>query len=377
MNGTEFDPGTANTGEQYIVSLTLPTAATSIKAGSDLSNGTFKNFIAMEGISGENVTGVGDYAFYGCYTALSSVDFPNMLLIGAYAFGGCLTLETVSFLNATNIGYAAFSGCITLETLSLPSATAIGERAFELCRVLETLNLPVVQTIGNGAFGSCWKLTDIIVAPDNPYYSVDGPMLLNKAGTTLIAYPSATGAVTLDNSITAIGAYAFHGCTTLETVSSPNATDIGDDAFRFCYALETVDLPEATDIGGSAFGSCTALATISLPEATNIGFSAFYGCTVLATVSLPKATNIGYGAFGNTGGQALAVTLGNQAPTLDSQMFYGVEEEKTVTVKVPYANSTAWEAAGYNATWQNAFKGRGSNSSGTFNSNIDLTVTNL
>jgi hypothetical protein len=47
MSGTEFDPGTANTGEGKIVSLVLPNTATSIKAGSEYDDRAFKNFTRL------------------------------------------------------------------------------------------------------------------------------------------------------------------------------------------------------------------------------------------------------------------------------------------------------------------------------------------
>jgi hypothetical protein len=90
-------------------------------------------------------------------------------------------------------------------------------------------------------------------------------MLLNKAGTALIAYPSAAGSVTLPNTITAIGDQAFSGCTALTTLSLPGATTIGGGVFERCTALTTVSLPGVTDIGNYAFSRCTGLTTLSLP----------------------------------------------------------------------------------------------------------------
>jgi hypothetical protein len=216
-------------------------------------------------------------------------------------------------------------------------------------------------------------------------------MLLDKAGTTLIAYPGAQGEVT-ESGITSIGERAFSACYALAEVSLPEATSIGDRAFEYCKKLATVSLPKAESIGKRAFLSCDTLATVSLPEATSIGEWAFDSCTALATVSLPEATSIGDGAFayceklatvslpkadliygsafGYTGGTALTVTLGDTPPWVESGMFFQVNESKKVTVKVPSGAKSS-----YDTTWQKAFKGVGNTGiSGSVNSKISLTV---
>jgi hypothetical protein len=162
------------------------------------------------------------------------------------------------------------------------------------------------------------------VDPNDSQFSAQNGMLLNKAGTTLIVYPSASGTVTLSG-ITTIGDFAFYGC--------------------------------------------TGLTSISFPEATTIGNFAFSGCTSLASASFPEVASIG-GAFGVTGGTALTITLGNAPPTVEYFMFSGVYTTKTVTVRVPSAAVTAYDTA-----WQNAFKGVGNTGpTGTVSSYINLTI---
>ncbi len=100
---------------------------------------------------------------------------------------------------------------------------------------------------------------------------------------------------------TAIGSFAFCGCTRLLSVDLPEGiTDIGDNAFRRCSALGLILLPATvTRIGGSAFCGCCALTTVSLPEGVvSIGGSAFEMCNRLTTVSLPASlAEIGDHAF--------------------------------------------------------------------------------
>jgi hypothetical protein len=184
-------------------------------------------------------------------------------------------------------------------------------------------------------------LTSITVDPANPAYkhSADGRMLLNKAGDTLIAYPTASGTVTLPNTITAIGNHAFAS-----------------------IALTTLSLPWVTDIGEWAFYRSTALTTLNLPEATTIGSWAFYNCTALTTLSLPKATTIGNYAFDDTGTAALTLTLPQAAPTVEVVTSGGVTYSKTVTISTPASPS------GYDSTWEAKFKK-------TFGSNASISLS--
>jgi hypothetical protein len=126
--GTVFDPGSANTGKNQIVSLNLPDAAASVAAGTS-SYPTFRFFSALKTLAGANVTDIGNFAFFNC-SALTTVSLPSAASIGTYAFYNCYTLATVSLPAATSIGGAAFSICTSLAAVSLPAATDIGNNAF-------------------------------------------------------------------------------------------------------------------------------------------------------------------------------------------------------------------------------------------------------
>jgi hypothetical protein len=291
-----FDPDKTNSsiGKGKIVSLVLPDAAEVIEAGSSGSP-TFSHFSALKSVEGKAITSVDQYAF---------------------------------------------DSCTLLETVSLPEATGIGEYAFDGYASLTSVSLPEVTTIGMAAFSGCTALTNISVDTGNPAFSASGERLMNKAGTDLIAWPSASGPVTL-NGITTIGMGAFSGC--------------------------------------------TSLTSVSLPEVTTIGMAAFSGCTSLASVSLPEVTTIGMATFLATGDQPLTVTLGAAPPELGTEMFSFVNLMKAVTVKVP--NNAAWSSiisgspySGSDTTpnWGNGFRSHGWNGtsmiSGSFNPNITLDI---
>jgi hypothetical protein len=151
IDGTEFDPdNTVSAGKKWIVSLTLPAEAKSVKAGT-FANPAFANFVFLKEVYAAAVTTVGDYAFSGC-TALETASFPAVTSIEDGAFSGCAALETASFPAVTSVGDVAFENCEALETASFPAAASIGEQAFSGCAVLETASFPAVTSIGEDAF---------------------------------------------------------------------------------------------------------------------------------------------------------------------------------------------------------------------------------
>jgi hypothetical protein len=253
----EFDPGTANTGEDKIVSLILPDTATGIKVGT-WDDPTFKHFTALKSVAGGAVTGVGEWAFGHC-DALETVSLPAAATIGNIAFADCIALTAVSLPAATTIGNEAFAECTALETVSLPAAITIGNIAFADCIALETVSLPAAITIG-----------------DSPFYY----------------------------------------CDALTAVSLPAAPTIGNGAFLYCTSLETVSLPAAATIGGTAFyGTGTEKAlTVTLgaapPELGPEMFYAVYDGTKSVTVKVPN--NAAWsGKTGSFTGNNAAETWGN------------------------------------------------------------------
>ena len=71
--------------------------------------------------------------------------------------------------------------------------------------------------------------------------------------------------VVIPDSVTSIGNYAFHYCTSLTSVTIPDSvTSIGSGAFYSCDSLTSVTIPDSvTSIGHYAFRYCTSLTSVT------------------------------------------------------------------------------------------------------------------
>ena len=86
--------------------------------------------------------------------------------------------------------------------------------------------------------------------------------------------------VQLPQGITALGEYAFNGCTSLTSIDLPEGlTSIGDYAFQSCTSLTTVTC-QATgvpNLGAEAFNDCSKLANIYVPAGSVDDYKAATG----------------------------------------------------------------------------------------------------
>ncbi|MBE5874328.1 MAG: hypothetical protein E7287_07970 [Lachnospiraceae bacterium] len=125
---------------------------------------------------GKNLSGIGNYAFYGC-TNLSSIKLENGLdTIGNFAFASCVNLEKVDVeitAMITTIGDHAFYNCRALKSFTNPRQVAsIGDSAFEGCTRLEEVELcglgknVQLSKLGHDVFKNCSSLKAVVL-PDS------------------------------------------------------------------------------------------------------------------------------------------------------------------------------------------------------------------
>ncbi|MBQ0119777.1 MAG: leucine-rich repeat domain-containing protein [Bacteroidales bacterium] len=256
-------------------------------------------------------------AFRNCYD-LEDVVLPRGLeAIGDEAFYGCNELINVYLPDGmTTVGNSAFNGCTRLRNIYIPSSIfRIGDRAFEKTAVtdiylpdrleylgagafngsnLRSLYIPRLTEIGNNDLGKLANCSEIIVDPDNRYYTTEGGALYDRNLTTLLAYPTALrGVLYVPDGVQRIANYACYNCEGLSAVELPGSvTSIGAYAFAGCKSLRSIDLPSrCTNFGKAAFLN-TPITSINLPQGTTvIREDLFKDCVQLTHIDIPESVN--------------------------------------------------------------------------------------
>ncbi len=127
------------------------------------------------------------------------------------------------------------------------------------------------------------------------YTVLEGKVSIGSGTYSNIAIPASTqGTITIPSSmenypVTAIGDFAFEGCTQLTEVIIPNGViTIGQEAFRGCSQISSVSIPDSvTNIGYLAFCDCRGLSSIVIPPNVECtGERAFFGCSGLTNVTI-------------------------------------------------------------------------------------------
>lgn len=294
----------------------------------------------------ETVTGSGT----SVGTILTSIDGKVQYKILTEA--GLFKNGTVQVSEVSKELSGAFAIPDTVTRLSYTyQVTSLDAAAFVNASALTSIDIPATVACSSLYLYGCANLQSITVDEGNTLLTAENNILYNKDKTTLIAcspnFSADAGKFTVPATVKIIGDSAFRNNTELSDVQfacdlegvSDRESAIGSYAFSGCTALKSVVFPQkVAGIGSYAFSGCTKLSTVTFPEGGELYVSnggpiaaiddyAFSGCTSLESITIPAVTS-----------------------TVRSPDYYHTFEEYNPTSNFPKTSSTSVTSGYRNVT---------------------------
>ena len=198
--------------------------------------------------------------------AFNSSDIENLYIPDSVTQIGnfiCISCESLTEVRLPENGQiqelmCPVSYCRSLKSFKIPDGVKLLTSwfNFQSCYSLNSIYIPSsFIDFGNLPFGACYSLVNFIVDENNPVFTSEGPMLLSKDKTELLAFPSASGEIEIHEGIEVIGNAAFSYCTISQLTLPASITDIEGFAFNSCHDLKNIIMlsPVPPSLSSTAF----------------------------------------------------------------------------------------------------------------------------
>lgn len=257
----------------------------------------------------DNVTYIGNYAFYHCYKITEE--------------------KTKLPANLEEIGEGAFKNCAIKSTDIPEKVSKVGKEAFAYSGLI-SVSLPAgLQYLPERMFYESHKLYDVVFSEG-----------LKEIGDEAFGVCVALKSVEIPEGVTTIGNSAFVACGAYKSYGA---------VYSGCYSFQKVTLPSTlTTLGKRAFAMCQCLKSINIPESvTEIKSATFDCCYELCSITIPKnIKKIEIQAF-NQNTSLKTIIFSWNAPQIDSKAFdggRGSSRDVTATCYYP-SNNPAWTSS--------------------------------
>ncbi|WP_214658884.1 leucine-rich repeat protein [Candidatus Formimonas warabiya] len=261
--------GSTKFGTEFLIGCSGFTNTNQIKFSAtiaELPNGFFKDCKGITQASlPANITKLGQYTFRGC-SSLIEADISHATALDTGTFYECTALQDMTKItwsaNVSVLPTYCFRNCTGLTKVVLPSTiTEIKDFAFSGCAGITEADLTHIIKLGNTVLENCTGITDM------------KSVKLNASITTLpngLFKGTSISKIELPEQITALGANAFYSCTKLKVVDLKNITDLGTYTLRNCTGITDMDdvmlNDSITALPAGFFQGCTGIAEIKLPD---------------------------------------------------------------------------------------------------------------
>ena len=330
-NYTAEDPAPWSNYAGEIEALVLPDALTSVGSYAFVGFFTGSSYVTPADVRvPESVVRVGDYAFMNCHAL-------NIYFIGdAPEFGTRVftSMDTSVMHPCSNDTWASavlepLKGIYTEEThtsdgnsvVKAPTCCQMGY-TYHTCALCSEEYVDYAEPLGHtpDANQICTRCGEDITAKDQflwDYYDdIGGVMILEY----LVNAANVTIPATIDCwPVTHINEYAFHN-KGIYSVTIPNTvTNIGDYAFAECIELQEILLPDSV---------------------TELGYNAFYNCNSLQNVHIGAGLTDLNGAFDAC--QPRTFTISDDNPALCAENGVVFTKDKKVMLDIPVFKSGSY-----------------------------------
>jgi len=307
--------------------------------------------------------------------------------VDGYDATGTLNIPTVAYYNGnpytvTIIDSYAFAYCTGLTgALVLPNTIKeIGDDAFDKCGFTGVITIPAsVEDIGYTPFYGCEGIDGFVVDPANEDYdsrdncnavirTYTNELLFGCKNATIPntvvsiaedAFNRVSGltSVTIPNSVTEIGGWAFWFTGLTSVVIPSTVTSMGINPFAGCEALEEIVVENGNPVFDSRDG-CNAIIrtgnnelisgcqnTVIPDDVTRIGNNAFYSCSSLSgeLVIPEKVSSIGQYAFERCTGLTGSLVIPNTVLEIGESAFaYCTGFDGTLTLSESLTIIESW-----------------------------------
>lgn len=320
----------------------------------------------------DNITAIGDGAFYD-NTKITSVVIPSSVRsIGVLAFANCKNLASVTIPSSvTYLGENVFydskyltelrkknplviinniviDGSACKGAVTIPSGvTRINPDTFDYNKELTSVTIPgSVKSIGESAFEHCSALTTVKLSSgltsieerafyqDSALSSINFPSTLKTIGMNAFHSCSSLKSVSFPNSITYIGANAFRECTGLTSITLPNsAATLDSYAFMRCISVESLTVPGKLKLGEFCFADMTSVKTLVLQEGiTTLSQYVFYDLNSMTDVKLPKSLKTIENRAFCLCSSLKHITIPDNVESIGKEVFAGCSRLDTVNI---------------------------------------------